>query len=341
LRVSLNSFPSHLSEGFNPLYLLFGAEPLLVEEALDQFRSQARQQGFQERLRYTVETGFDWNQLLHQGQSMSLFAEKRVIELRMPSGKPGDAGTKAIIAYCEMLPEDTTLIIVSGPVDKRSQGTRWFKAVENVGVVVESPEIKPDRLPDWISQRLTSQGLTYDFDAVERIGQMVEGNLLAAAQEINLLSLLYPNEKITSNTIDTIIADHARFNVYTLADACLAGTSERVCRILQSLKREQAEPIVILWALSRDVRTLCHLSSAAERTGQPVKSLFNKHGVWSARSGIVSMALRRMSNGHWENILRRLGRADLMVKGSVPLQKQNIWEELESISLSICGVRIP
>ncbi len=321
--------------------MLFGAEPLLIEEALDQVRALARENGYHERLRFTVEAGFDWNLLLAQGQAMSLFAEKKLIELRMPTGKPGDAGTKAIMAYCEYLPEDTTLVIISGPVDKRAQGTRWFKAVDTAGVVVESPEIKADRLPDWVSQRMTSMGITYDFDVVDRICQLVEGNLLAAAQEINLLSLLYPGEKITSETIERIIADHARFSVYTFADACLSGSVVRATRILQSLKREQAEPVVILWALSRDARALCQLSAASERTGQSPGSLFKKYGIWGSRSGLVTAALRRMGNRQWENILRRLGRADLMVKGSVPMLRRDIWEEIENISLRICGTNIP
>jgi len=341
LRVSFNSLKGHLKQGFHPLYLLFGAEPLLVEEALDQVRALARESGYHERLRLTVETGFDWNLLLTQGQAMSLFAEKKLIELRMPTGKPGDAGTKAIMAYCEHLPEDTSLVIISGAVEKRAQNTRWFKAVDASGVVVESPEIKADRLPDWVSKRMSSMGMTYDSEGVDRICQLVEGNLLAAAQEINLLSLLYPDEKITAAIIEKIIVDHARFSVYAFADACLSGSVVRAIRILQSLKREQAEPIVILWALCRDARTLCQLSAASERTGQPADRLFKKYGIWSSRSGLVNAALRRMGNRQWENILRRLGRADLMVKGSVPMQRRDIWEEIENISLLICGARIP
>ena len=341
MRVSLNSLEGHLKQGFQPLYLLFGAEPLLVEEALDQVRALARESGYHERLRLTVEAGFDWNLLLAQGQAMSLFSEKKLIELRMPTGKPGDTGTKAIIAYCENMPEDTTLVIISGAVEKRAQTTRWFKAVDTKGIVVESPGIKADRLPDWVSRRMTSKGITYDFKVVDRICQLVEGNLLAAAQEINLLSLLYPGDKITSSIIEKIIADHARFSVYMLADACLSGSVVRATRILQSLKREQAEPIVILWALSRDARTLCQLSAASERTGQSPDRLFKKYGIWSSRSSLITAALRRMGNRQWENILRRLGRADLMLKGSVPMQRRDIWEEIENISLIICGTRIP
>lgn len=341
MRVSSNALAGQLKNGLTPLYLLFGAEPLLVEEVLDCIRTTARTQGFSERIRLSVEAGFDWGEILAQGQAISIFAEKKLIELRMPTGKPGDAGAKAIIAYCDTLPQETSLVIVSGGIEKRSQNTKWFKAVDAAGAVVECPEIRADRLPDWVSQRMTAKGLQYDFAAVERICQLVEGNLLAAAQEINLLALLHGEEKITADSVESILADHARFNVYSYADACLSGSVKRVIRILQSLKRDQAEPIVILWALTRDVRILNQIAMTSEKSGQPPAALFKKYGVWSNRASIMGSALKRTHANGWQNILRRLGRADLMVKGSAPMQRQNIWEEIESISLAICGAKIP
>ena len=339
MRVSLSSLNEHLGQGLQPLYLIFGNETLLSEEALDQIRLHARQQGFTERLRYTVESGFDWNQLMQQGQAMSLFAEKRIIELRIPTGKPGDVGGKALAQYAQRMGDDTTLIIISGAIDKRSQNTKWFKAMDAAGIVTECPSISTDRLPDWISQRMTANGLVYDFDAVQRLSHFVEGNLLAAAQEINLLALLHPNEKITADVISHVIADHARFNVYSFVDACLAGSSNRVTRILQSLKREQTEPVIILWALARDTRTLCRLSAAMEQGERP-QSLFQKYGIWSSRSGLINAALKRLSRAQWENLLRRIGRTDLMVKGNASMQRKDIWEEIESICLNMCGLRI-
>jgi DNA polymerase-3 subunit delta len=340
LRISLTSLSGKIQQGFEPLYLLFGAEPLLIEETLDKVRVLAREQGYLERLRYTVEPGFDWNLILHQGQAMSLFAEKKLIELRIPTGKPGDAGSKALIAYSEMLPADTTLFVISGPVDRRSQKSKWFKAMDSAGVVTEVPAVTSDQLPDWIGQRMSGKGLDYEFAAVERLCHLVEGNLLAAAQEINLLGLLYADEKITVEIVDRVIADHARFDVYKLSDACLAGSATRATRILQGLKRERVEPMVILWALTRETRVLCQLSAESESTGRPVSSLFKNYGVWSNRTGLVSAALKRLSRPQWENILRRLGRADLMVKGSAPMLRRDIWEEIESISLGMCGLRI-
>lgn len=338
MRVKLPSLSSQLKQGLQPLYLLFGAETLLVEEALQPIRDCAKKSGFLERLRFTVEPGFDWNKLLEYSQSMSLFSEKRLIELRMPTAKPGDAGTKALIEYAKnQTSGDTALIVICGAVEKRAQTTKWFKAMDASGIVIECPTIGADKLPNWISQRLTTMGLKFNPDAVERLSHFVEGNLLAAAQEINLLSLLYPNEPITAEIIEHVIADHARFNVYSFVDACLAGSVHRVIRILHSLKREQIEPILILWALARDTRILCQLSAAIQRGERPQ---FQRYGIWSSRSGIVNAALNRLPQSQWENILRRLGRADLMVKGRTALLRKDIWEEIESICLRMCGLRI-
>lgn len=339
MRVSLPSLSSQLKQGFQPLYLLFGAETLLVEEALPPIRACAKQAGFMERLRLTVEPGFDWNKLLEYSQTMSLFAEKRLIELRLPTGKPGDTGAKALIEYIEnQTSEDTALVIICGGIEKRAQNTKWFKAVDAAGVVIECPTIGADKLPHWISQRLTAEGLKFDADAVARLSHFVEGNLLAAAQEINLLSLLYPKEHISVQIIEHVIADHARFNVYSFVDACLAGSVHRVTRVLHSLRREQMQPVIILWALARDARILCQLSAAMQQGERPQ---LQRYGIWSSRSGIVNSALKRLSQAQWENILRRLGRADLMVKGRAPLLRKDIWEEIESICFAMCGLSIP
>ena len=338
MRIQSPALSAQLKQAIGPLYLLFGTETLLVEEALDQIRSQSRSAGYTERIRLSVETGFDWNRLRHERQTMSLFADKRLIELRMPTGKPADAGSKALIDFADNLSCDTTLVVVAGAIEKRSQTTKWFKAIQSNGMVVECPAISTANLPGWISRRMSSQGLKHEPGAVEDLSHLVEGNLLAAAQEISLLGLLYPDQTITSRIIKQTNADHARFNVYTFVDACLSGSVERTIRILQNLKHEQAAPVIILWALARDVRVLCRLSAAIDK-GEHPGALFKRHGIWSSRSALVSSALRRLAKNRWENILQRIGRADLMVKGRISLQRKDIWEEIESISLAICGSR--
>ena len=341
MRISPSSLSSNLGKGLTPLYHLFGVETLLVEEALDETRRQAREQGFTERIRYTLEPGFDWNQLIGNSRSMSLFSDKKIIELRMPTGKPGSGGDKALIEYVDSIAgNDTVLLLISGAIDKRAQNTRWFKKVEEGGVVVEYPGISAARLPEWISRRMRDKGLQFDAEAAQRLSHFVEGNLLAAAQEIDLLALLSPHEKITTETVENAIADHARFTVYAFVDACLAGSAHRCTRIIQGLRRNQAEPVLILWALTRETRTLCHLS-AGVAAGANLRGLLKRYGVWSSRGELLGSALRRLSPPRCHNLLRRLARADLMLKGRAPMQRENIWEEIETIGLRICGLGIP
>ncbi|MDA7968891.1 MAG: DNA polymerase III subunit delta [Gammaproteobacteria bacterium] len=341
MRIQHNQLPAHLGKQLAPLYHLFGAEQLLIEEALDQIRARAREVGFTERIRHTLEPGFDWNEALAGARAMSLFAEKKIIEVRMPAGRPGEAGAKALVRHAAETPsDDCVLLLAGGAADRATQKTKWFTAVEAAGVAVECAAIPPAHLPEWVSRRMASRGLQCERDAAARLAQLVEGNLLAAAQAVDLLALLSPKEAVTCDAVESAVADHARFNVFAFADACLAGSAPRCTRILQSLRREQAEPTLILWALAREARTLCQLSAGLARGGNR-QGLFKRHGVWSSRAGAVGAALDRLSAPQCENLLRRLARADLMLKGRAPLQRRDIWEEIESIGLRMCGLAIP
>ena len=339
MRTSPSSLPEHLNKGLSRIYHLFCGEILLAEEALDLIRQTAKSAGFDESERFTVETGFDWNHLRGSTQTMSLFSNQRLIELRIPNGKPGKEGSLALSEFVESLPDDTLLVVISGPIDKRSQGSKWFNALENAGTVIDCAAIPVAQLPEWISNRMRTKGLSFDNEAVQRLAYYVEGNLLAAAQEINLLALLADNREITESIVEESIADHARFNVYTYVDACLSGSAHRGTRILHSLKREQAEPVIILWALARDARTLCQLLAAMDQ-GKRLESITQKFGVWGNRVGLFRSATKHLNLNQSHSILRRLARADLMVKGKIPFQKKNIWEEIENIGLALSGVRI-
>lgn len=341
MQVNLSSLPARIRKGLAPLHLIHGPELLLVEETLDEVRNAAREQGYTERLRYTVEAGFDWNVLAQEGQMMSLFAEKKLIELRMPTGKPGETGARALIEYANAPSDDTALVIVSGALDKRGKTAKWFKAVDAAGITTECPLVPAGRLCDWLNRRMTDMGLKYDYEVVERVAHLAEGNLLAAAQEINLLKLLCDGEKVTLETADRIISDHARFNAFALIDACLAGAVERGLRILQNLKREGIESVIILWALTRETRVLCRISASAEQTGRTPQSLFRQFGVWSSRAHLVGTALKRLDSAGWEEILVRLNHAELVARGAAPRLRKDIWEEIESVVVSMCGLDIP
>lgn len=340
MRVNLGALSGQLDKGIAPLYFLFGAETLLLEQALDQIRHKAREADYTERLRYQVEAGFDWNLLFASGQSMSLFSDKKLIELRIPTGKPGDAGSKALVDYVATTESaDTSLVIISGAIEKRTQGSKWFKAVDAKAITVECPAITADKLPGWIGQRMRSEGLAFDRDVPQRLAHFVEGNLLAAAQEIGLLGLLAENNHVSVELVESSIADHARFSGFSFVDACLAGNAARAIRILQSLEREQSEPILILWSMTRETRTLCQLAALRER-GENPQSQFRKFGVWGSRTGLISSALGRLSFHQCQNLLRRLARADQQLKGRAALERHTIWDEIEGIALGLCGLKV-
>ena len=323
-------------ESLRPIYHLFGFEPLIIEEALNDLRTACRAHTYLEREKLTVEPGFDWDSLLSSGQAMSLFAQKRVIELRMPTGRPGERGAKTLIEYAQSPPPDTVLIIISGEIDKRAQNSKWFKAIDAAGVSVEAAKIYPNQIPGWIEQRLRQLDIRAEAGVAKVIAHYVEGNLLAAAQEINFLGLHSKDEVLSVTKAQMLISDQARFTGFAFVDACLAGQAARAVRILVSLRGEKTEPILIVAALSRETTRLLSLSQA-KSLGQSIQPLFKRLGIWSSRERLVQSALARISPIGWLRIHSKMADVDAMVKGQKPLNNKDIWEEIERLGLAICG----
>ncbi|RMN31989.1 DNA polymerase III, delta subunit, partial [Pseudomonas cannabina] len=252
----------HLQGTLAPVYVISGDDPLLCQEAADAIRAAARQQGFDERQVFSADASFDWGTLLQAGASMSLFAERRLLELRLPSGKPGDKGAAALMEYCARPAEDTLLLISLPKLDGSAQKTKWGKALVE-GAQTQFVQIWPvdiGQLPQWIRQRLSQAGLAATQDAVELIAARVEGNLLAAAQEIEKLKLMAEEGQITVETVQAAVADSARFDVFGLTDAVLNGEAAHALRMLEGLRGEGVETPVILWALTRELRALANMS---------------------------------------------------------------------------------
>lgn len=336
MRLRTEDIAAHLGKGLLPLYLISGDEPLQVNEAADAVRVAARAQGFSERDVLFVESGFDWSGLAAAGDSLSLFAERKLIELRMPTAKPGDAGAKALAAYAERPSPDNLLLIVCGKLEKAQQGSKWFKALEAAGAVIQVWPVEARALPGWIRQRLTARGLRPTPEAVALLAEKVEGNLLAAAQEVEKLMLLYGSGELDGDAVRAAVADSARYDVFELADAALAGDAARCARILDGLRGEGSEPVLILWALVREVRTLA-LIAAAAAGGAAVDSLLQQHRVWDKRKPLYRAALGRHNVQRWRLLLRRGARLDRVVKGAEP---GNPWDELLQLSLLMAGVRL-
>lgn len=335
MRVYADRLAGQLAKGLAPVYLIHGDEPLLAEEACQAVRQRALDEGFSERQVMTVEAGFDWNTLSGYSQSMSLFAERRVLELRLPKGKPGEAGSRALVEWCERTPEDTVLLVWSSRLDKQSQNAKWVKALDSAGVVVSIYPPEPRELPAWAAARMQARGLGANPDIAALLAYRYEGNLLALSQEIEKLALLYPDGNIRADDIQDELGENARFDVFRLVDACLQGDGALAVRVLTGLREEGIAAVLVLWALARELRTLARVASALAR-GESEDGVFRANGVWPRRQPLVRRALKRFPAGRWLGLLQGASRADRIIKGREP---GDAWQALQALGLGICGVR--
>lgn len=341
MKLSPVQLGKHLQGPLASIYTVSGDEPLLCQEACDAIRAAARQQGFDERQVFHVDASFDWGQLYEAGASLSLFAEKRLIELRLPSGKPGDKGAKALLDYLARPAEDTLLLLQLPKLDGSTQKTKWAKALIDHPACpfIQIWPVDAQQLPQWINQRLAQAGLSATPDAVELIAARVEGNLLAAVQEIEKLKLLAEGQKVDADTVQAAVADSARFDIFGLIDAALAGQAPHALRMLEGLRGEGLEAPVILWGLAREVRQLANLAFQHEQ-GVPLDRAFAqcRPPVWDKRRPLLSRALQRHNAMSWGRLLRDAQLIDAQIKGQAA---GDPWAGLASLTLRIAGVRLP
>lgn len=331
MRVKPEQLAGHLKQGLAPLYLVFGDEPLLVQEAADAIRAAARREGYGERELFTVESGFNWQNLLASGSNLSLFAERRIAELRMPTGKPGVEGSKALEQYCSSLPPDTLTLVICPKLDKTQQNSKWFKALESAGVAVQVFPVERPRLAEWIAGRLAAQNQRAERDALQFLADRVEGNLLAAHQEIRKLGLLYPEGTLTFAEVKEAVLDVSRYDVFNLAEAMLAGETVRYARVLEGLRGEGVAPTLALWALTQEIRTLARLALGQSR-GISLAQGMRDARIWESRQGLIERALRRMSGGKLVAAVKHAARLDRTIKG---LERGDVWDELLQLGLRL------
>ncbi|MCW8885238.1 MAG: DNA polymerase III subunit delta [Motiliproteus sp.] len=337
MKLNSDQLKSHLQQPLRPVYLLHGDEPLLIQEASDLLRKTARDQGFLEREVLHAESGFQWESLLEKANSLSLFAEKQLIELHIPNGKPGPRGTDILVSYLKSPSPDTLLVIYCPKLDGSSQKSKWAKTVESAGAMITFWPIEVERLPAWIKGRFSQAGMEANPAAVQMLCDRVEGNLLAAIQEIEKLRLIYAGQAITEQEILASVSDSSRYDLFTLMDTALAGDQQRCVKIIQGLRAEGIEPTLVLWALSRDLRTLLNLS--LETGGGSVSEpQFKKHRIWGKRKSLVNKALRRNSNTLLSTLLQKCGEVDRAIKGA---SQQSPWTQLTTILLLLAGCRQP
>lgn len=314
-----------------PTCFIAGDEPLQREESADRIRAAARAQGYTDREVFVVERGFDWGSLLAAGASLSLFSSKRIIELRLPTAKPGTQGAEILAAYAKEPAPDTLLLVIAE--DKLEGNPVWASALERAGIMVQVWPVPPAEVPGWVRQRLKSRGLEPTADAVALIAGRVEGNLLAAAQEVDKLALLQPAGHLDAEAVAEAVADSARFDAFKLVDAALAGDLPRSVRVLEGLEAEGEEPVLVLGALLRQFKELASLALEIE-AGAPAARVLA--GVWERRRPLLQAALKRRKARGWRRLLKRAQRADLVMKGRAPGKP---WDELLELTTGMAGNR--
>lgn len=328
---------SHLARTLLPVYLVSGDEPLQVLEAADAVRQAARERGHGTREVLDADKGFDWARLAAEAGTLSLFGDRRLLELRLASARPGTEGSKAIADYCARPPEDAVLLVLMPKLERDQTRSAWFKAVDAAGAVVQVWPVEAARLPAWIAQRMRQRGLGPGPGVAEMLAERSEGNLLACVQEIEKLFLLHGAGAISVEQLTAAVADSARFDVYGLVDTALGGSAARSLRMLRGLRAEGTAESLVLWALARETRMLAEISAALE-AGERPDGLFQAHRVWDKRKPLVQQALRRGSTALWRQALRLCERCDRAIKGQ---GEGDPWQLLEDIVLAMAGRPLP
>ncbi len=318
-----------LKRALSPIWLVSGDEPLLTDEAAALIRAAARAQGFFERQSWQAETHFNWREWLAGFDSLSLFSNQRLVELRLPTGKPGIEGGKTLEAWASNPPADTVLLITAPRLDKASLSTKWATAVERAGVLLQTAPPPIERLPDWIGERLARHNLKADRETLAWLAARVEGNLLAAHQEIEKLSLLAPPGNINLETVRAAVTDVARYDVSDLSDAFLKGDAARFCRVIDGLRNEGEALVLILTVLGNEIRTLYRIHAGLTQ-GQPLSALMQASRVWDSKQALVERALKRAGPNKFAWAMRALSRLDRAAKG---LLREDAWDELKQLGL--------
>ncbi|GAB3405947.1 DNA polymerase III subunit delta [Massilia agilis] len=326
---------AQLAKGLAPLYVITSDEHLLALEAADRIRRAARAQGYSEREVLTVERSFKWGELLAANQALSLFGDKKLIELRIPSGKPGKDGSAALQSYVKDLGPDNLTLITLPKLDWQTAKSSWVASLQQAAVYVEIPNVERAQLPGWIGMRLSQQGQSADRTSLDFIADRVEGNLLAAHQEIQKLGLLYEPGKLSYEQVHDAVMNVARYDVFKLSEAMLAGDPGRLARMLEGLKGEGEALPLVLWAVAEEIRTLLKLKAGMAQ-GRPLPALLKEYRIWGPRERMMEPALRRVSLGTLEAALQDAAQVDKMVKGLRSKQfGGDAWDAMLQLALKV------
>ena len=327
MSLTAEQFIERPPKSLSPLYVIHGAEPLAAQEVADVIREGSRASGYAEREVFTVESGFDWSRLLSAGNELSLFATKRLLELRIPTGKPGKEGSDAITQYCERLPDDTVTLVLLPEIDWQGKQTKWFMALEAAATMIEAAPIDRSLLPQWLKARLARQQQSVDEEGLEFLADRVEGNLLAAQQEIKKLALLCPPGEISLKVLEDSVANVSRFNPFQLVAAVHEGDIARIQRMLDGLKAEGEAPPLILWVLTNEIRMLARVRGVT-RSGRPPHP---------SKARELERIARRHSAKSIYALLLQASKIDRMIKG---LDQRDPWDALSALATGLAGTAL-
>lgn len=331
MAISSEDLPRQLASGLKPLYVVFGDALLLSIEAADSIRVAARAAGYTERETFIAEQYFKWDELRNSAQSLSLFASRKVIDLRIPSGKPGIEGGQALQDHCANLNPDVLTLISLPKLDWSAQKSQWFIALQQHGVLVSADDIPRNALPRWIAARLKRQDQSAAEPTLEFLADRCEGNLLAAFQEIQKLALLFPAGQLSFEQVKDAVMDVARYDIFKLSESMLSGNSARFAHILEGLRAEGTATTLVLWAVCEDIRTLGKVLQATQH-GASLGNALRDMRVRKEKQGLMESAARRLKFPHIERAMLQAARLDKIIKG---LRKGDVWDELLQLGLRL------
>jgi DNA polymerase-3 subunit delta len=335
MRLDSNQLKQHLTQTLSPLYVLVGDEPLAQSECLDAIRHAARSAGADERSSFIVERNFNWQQIQQFSQSLSLFSSNRILEIHISNGKPGVDGGKALTELAANLIPDTTIIITLPSLEREAKNSVWFSNLQNASTLIELKETAPNQLPAWLAGRLKLQNQTADAASLAFIAHQVEGNLLAAHQEIQKLGLLYPAGEISAEAVRESVLNVSRYDAFQLGEAVLAGDAARTSRILQGLQDEGENAVAVMNPLMWALRPLVRIKQAEAR-GENVMNAMTNARIYGDRQNLVKRALGRLSLRQLEAALQKLCDIDRTAKG---VMQGDAWLELSRLCFGLAKVR--
>jgi len=335
MRLRPEQLKTHLERsGKMPVYFVSGDEPLQKLESIDLIRNHYQKQGYDERIIFEVNKSFDWNQINEASSNLSLFSNNKIIELRMVAPKPGRQGGIFLQQYVENENNDTVLIISSDKIDKGTQNNKWVKAIDKAGLMIQVWPIGPAQLPGWIQARMQNRQKKITHDAARLIAERVEGNLLAAQQEIEKLLLLIEKDRIDIEDIMGAVADSSRYNVFDMLENAFLGNIDRTLLMLNGLKNEGTEPLLLFGALMWEYRRLCSIAYEYE-AGTQLENIFRSYRIWDQKKRPITSVLKRHTSKSLDRLLNYCAVIDKTLKSG---QRDRAWDQFSTLLLAIAGI---